>query len=454
MSQPIKVFISYKTSVDEGLTKDANAIRKLLLGSGFDVWMDQDALIGGRPWNQQIYDEIPERDVLLLLLSGQTDQSEWVRREVDIARGARIQILPVLIRGNFEVSETLDKLDLSKYQYIDYRLGNEKQDQDLIGSIQKLISLSAKDNNKKTFTVAVSETPVKSANTQYATFQYKLNAAILPCKIHIAVGDMTKARNIDVIVNSENPYLEMGSIFKGKSVSALLRYYGSYIDEGGKLAEDTLQNELEAAIKGNVRLTRPLGIGTVIATSAGHPLSILRSENRTRYIFHTITVAVVGEGDERTAVPDKGDTSLRRATIKTLEKIIEVNNKKGVISPPGTGIVLLEDPKNKGSMIEEDEFSRQTNQKNYRPIESIIIPLFASGHGGRSPAEVMRPIIEGISDFLQEIHDHREEAHVKETYETLKHIHLSVFYKEYVETMRAMMKEYFDETTPPLEVIE
>ena len=72
------------------------------------------------------------------------------------------------------------------------------------------------------------------------------------CEVCIAAGDMFNMpgpRTIDVYVNSENDYMQMARIFESRTVSSLLRFYGSKLDEAGRIEEDTIQDELNQIIR-------------------------------------------------------------------------------------------------------------------------------------------------------------------------------------------------------------
>ena len=115
MTKPTTIFISYKTGEDDGLTFCANTIRQFLEqhANGYQVWMDTQSLKAGEEWNRQIYEQIPRSDVLLLLVAEATAKSNWVAREVDFAKGARVTILPVLIRGGYDVKQVMERFDLT-----------------------------------------------------------------------------------------------------------------------------------------------------------------------------------------------------------------------------------------------------------------------------------------------------------------------------------------------------
>lgn len=98
---------------------------------------------------------------------------------------------------------------------------------------------------------------------------------------------LTKTTGIDVLVNSENDYMQMARFFETRTVSSLLRRRGARIS-GGKYV-DTVQQELDFQLGDRAR---PVQAAEVFITSAGGPDSKLATENKARYIFHVAAVQV------------------------------------------------------------------------------------------------------------------------------------------------------------------
>ena len=158
---------------------------------------------------------------------------------------------------------------------------------------------------------------------------------------------MPGPRTIDVYVNSENNYMQMARIFESKTVSSLLRFYGSKLDEAGRIEEDTIQDELNQIIREEGIRTRPVMPGMVIVTSAGHASSYLRKRLKARYIFHTATVVVEGDGIDKKLQCRLSSSEIQQCVRKTLEKVAEVDEKHRQVLPkmPSSGrtkIRLLE----------------------------------------------------------------------------------------------------------------
>ncbi|MBX3066204.1 MAG: toll/interleukin-1 receptor domain-containing protein [Anaerolineae bacterium] len=91
----VKVFISYRRAYYWAI---ADVIREHLVRVGADVFLDRDSIYEGR-FEQIIRKAIEEREFFLLLLGPKTFESEWVRKEVQIALTANKRIIPVLVDG-------------------------------------------------------------------------------------------------------------------------------------------------------------------------------------------------------------------------------------------------------------------------------------------------------------------------------------------------------------------
>ena len=88
------VFISY-SSQDTDLV---NRLLRLLNDAGFEVWIDREGIAGGAMWRKQIVEAIDGADVVLLVLSPHSVNSDNVRKELDIAEEAKKSLLPVEIQ--------------------------------------------------------------------------------------------------------------------------------------------------------------------------------------------------------------------------------------------------------------------------------------------------------------------------------------------------------------------
>lgn len=419
-----RIFISYKTGANSGITFQARTIADKLRSiecGGNDVWMDASDMEAGLDWNTQIYERIPQSDIVLLMLAAETSTSEWVRREIDVAKGAKVTILPVLIRGDFDLQATLDSLDIPRVQAVSLLTGSQEEYDDLVTAIAQRGEETAERQLAWLHTLRESE---EAPRREIVPAEPSLAVYSMPGEIpeiHLAGGDMTEFRHIDVLVNSENDYMQMARTFDGRrSVSSTLRYLGSCFDRANRLLEDTIQNELNLIVECDIG-PRPLGLYTVVVTSAGHFDSELRTINKVRYVFHAATVSVQGDGANKRLEPISSESGVRRIMRSLLLRVHDVNEQKGVVSPKGT------------PQREEQETAKDA----YEPIRSIALPMFGTGRGGLTVAQVTPAVARGIKEFL-----------LDDEQTTLERIHVCGFFEDDVVALDAALRDEFDVVEP------
>jgi hypothetical protein len=411
-----QLFISYKTGLDDGLTQTAHTIRRFLENSAYDVWMDETDLQAGQNWNTQIYEALSKTDIVLLLLSEGASNSDWVRREIDVARGARVHILPVLVRGGFDTRAALDRFDLGKAQYIDCRKTSDTELAALVQAVENSKHLTRYEQREwLTALMARGKSVAKSAFTpvrrDYAVYRLPDDSAHT-CRIVLAAGDMLDMNGIDVLVNTENNYMQMARVFESTTLSSKLRLYGALLS-GGHIREDTVQQELYEQTLRLDEYRIPLAMGCVVPTHAGHPNSRL-VQRGARYIFHVATVAV--QPAVTSAFIPTDDSGVREGVLNCIDKIIKIDRSQGRISPPGSARRTLEDQA----------------AAAYRPIESIIFPMFATGRGGREnevqtvASTILHALISGLGSLPADAH-------------SLKNVYLCAYSDLDVQAVKAAM---------------
>ena len=380
----------------------------------YEVFIDTQELKnkGGVKWQELIYDNIHTSDVLIVLLEQETHLSEWVQREVDVARGAHVSILPIVIIEETEIAKVLrdvqTKLAISEMQFLNFSSSSPNY----TPILESIESLSKKTRDaQKAWSDRLRElryarkAPVD--NPFHATFEVAAGR-----KICLAAGDMSQMQNIDVLVNTENNYMQMARIYESNVLSSALRREGSWVKQG-KILEDTVQMELDQQVtKGDGFGSRPIEMEQVIPTRAGHPKSAL-AKNGARYIFHASTVYV--HPHNRRVTPIQTDSAVTHTTLNCLNLLMEVNASKGVISPEGT----------------EAHAREQQAAGSFAPITSIIFPLFGAGQGGRSTLEVASPMIACFRDFLRK-NDRKPDF-------SLTSIHLCVYTEVDVALVESLM---------------
>jgi hypothetical protein len=107
--------MSYSRRDEAVMRRVAAFLRK----QGINVWVDNEKLVPGTPiWEEEIEKAIKAASAVIVILSPDSKNSEWVRREITLAEQYRAQIFPVLVRGDEESSITIR---LITRQYVDLR---------------------------------------------------------------------------------------------------------------------------------------------------------------------------------------------------------------------------------------------------------------------------------------------------------------------------------------------
>jgi small GTP-binding protein len=124
------VYMSYSRK-DEDVMK---AITSELRKSGYEIWVDNENLIPGTPiWESEIEKALITSVAVIVLLSPDSKQSQWVRREISYAEEYKKRIYPVLIRG--DMNEAIP-LKLITRQYVDLRKNREQGLRSLIAALR------------------------------------------------------------------------------------------------------------------------------------------------------------------------------------------------------------------------------------------------------------------------------------------------------------------------------
>ena len=544
----IRVFISYRNIAPSDVEAErlAERLQQANLPSE-RIFFDQIRLKAGDIWAQEIFNNIRQSDVLIVLLqvgrnnpSDSTAHSEWVQREVDVARGGHISILPIKLMGqddllitsqvttyleirdrqfltysSFEhqkkylyeshradlfVGIPYDKLEseqkkkvkdtyikslrdrleelqantiekshkfpesenafddlneTEQIQYIEaYRktyesydgLDPEEQTQccndyfkslpvdeqfeienDNIIKFNELVelinTLSFRTRNEQRKWMAdLRQLRHKDhAQNNYRAYQQPINKS---STLYLATGDLTELpmadnETIDVIVNSENDYMQLARMFELNSLSVSLRLKGAYF-ENGRLMSDYVQDQLNQLIKrGYKKQGLPVMVGEVLATYAGHPKSILRRRGF-RYIFHAATIHYDPIYSDEPAKPVNSRLGISTVVRNCLDTVNHLNATKGNI------FALLPDDGDAPHPSDTDD------HMDYKPIQSIIFPLFSTGQAGQSVQKVVGPILEGMKSWFDENAD-----------SSIKEVYLSVFLQDHVEVVEKEMDRIF-----------
>ncbi|MBD3341245.1 MAG: TIR domain-containing protein [Candidatus Lokiarchaeota archaeon] len=428
----IKVFICYKKILSkekEGrIVEQKNteaSILHYILGMDeellFEPWLDDSELPTGVAWETEIYRHILESDVMLVLIGQGTSKSHWVQREIALATALGISIIPLGFDLTFEeLDSEMKALNIHHLQgkiTHNIKLKNVKPLLSELSDDLVKASIRTKSEQEKTLgsLIARRNPPISKAsdNQKAATYFFDVNGRRF--NIHIASGDISKVKGIDVLVNSENDYMQMARFFESKTVSSMLRRRGARVRDGKY--EDTVQNELDWQLRDR---GRPVQAAEAFATSAGGLGSELTSINKARYIIHVAAVQAVAA--ESKVIPYKQPYQIEACVRNCLLKMKDINNSKGLISPPDSEQRKLQE------LLVSEEKSE---------IKSIIFPLFGTGQGGSSCKEVLDPMLSGLIGFLEDP-DNKELANV------LDDIYISAFKKQDIEDVKEIMQEKFN----------
>jgi len=113
------VFISYSRRDEAVMRRVVEFLRK----QGITVWVDNEKLIPGTPiWEVEIEKAIINAGAIVVLLSPDSKNSPWVRREISYAEDNDIRIFPILIAG---VERVTVPIRLTTHQRIDIRQNEE-----------------------------------------------------------------------------------------------------------------------------------------------------------------------------------------------------------------------------------------------------------------------------------------------------------------------------------------
>jgi hypothetical protein len=415
-SQLPQIFISYRKETvvsAAGIeTRQTPArVRELaqrLHASGaFAVFIDDLRLQAADAWADRIISELSKSRVLIVMLRASEDKeidtgwSDWVQREVDVARGERITIVPIKMEEarSSLLQETLKQLGLSHLQYTAY----PETDDDFARFANRLRQCVEETNRQQRRRIQELESRfLREMDVEPYQSRVVYQSPYASCRIHLGCGDIARARNIDVIVNSENNYMQMARFHEPKHLSSRLRFAGALTPDGSidQYIDDTLQDELSAQVK-RLYPTKPVPAAAIVPTHAGHPQSQLAQQG-TRYIFHASAVLFSFNGERGLIIAPLPMEQVSRLTENCLNAAKRINSANGIPIP---------------AHMPELAAWEAWQGDQYTPIRSIMIPVFGTGGGDRGINDVCERIATGINRYLQ------AEAHQT----SLTDIHIGIY---------------------------
>lgn len=119
--------------------KDTNAMRRVyddLEEADFTVWVDEDLEQGSPEWEQSMRHAIKNTECIVVLLSPNAAESQWVEEAISYARLNRQMIFVALLEGELRRSTPLG---LRVEQYADLRHDYDSEMEDFVQSINAFI---------------------------------------------------------------------------------------------------------------------------------------------------------------------------------------------------------------------------------------------------------------------------------------------------------------------------
>jgi O-acetyl-ADP-ribose deacetylase (regulator of RNase III) len=456
MARKPRLFISYRreTIIDrEGIERKIpsriveQVVEKFKSSGEFEIFFDQN-LVGGVAWTEKLMQDLSETDVLVLLLHSvevtdendeaqtlarlrsDTGWSDWVQREVDYARAEGITIYPIILNNPSEraFQASLERLNIAHIQKENLPpLHDEAAWKKLLGELKKgeEATYLRRRERLRTLQRRLANPPNIAPYKPSRSYSFRLDGRDLGVMLHIGTGNIADVRGapnesgIDVIVNSENDYMQMARFHEPHAVSAALRLNGAKRRGAMQVEEDTVQMELDryflSLLPGEPPIYpyRPVGVGDVLITHAGHPKSRL-AEHGVRYIFHAASVRLDVTEVERTIRPIALD-QISQLVEHCLERIVELNAARGL------------DP------VRFPGWSEREGDR-YEPIDSIVFPVFGTGSGGAKLGEVIPMMLNGIAT-------HVRFNHTKPDF-SLKHIHICLYKESTLDDVLTLAEQY------------
>lgn len=296
-------------------------------------------------WDEKVDEALKRCNHMIAVISPDSIASVNCRDEWHCFLNRQKEIIPVWIRGD----EMYFRLE--RTQYVDVRDPSKYQQ-----GIQRLLHYLC--DSIASIPEPPAQTTIQEGERRSELYaRYPLRAC--PDKaVGIATGNIAELKNVDVLVNSENDYLYMDSVWRN-TVSASLNAFGARRDEHGEIVELTIAKELEQARKGMPARVPP---ATVLVTSSGS----LRN-NGVRHILHAVTVKT----RQRGGLDEITDVELGLCVIKALREIDYLNQTVYHPAQP--------EP----------------------PLRTITFPLLATGEGKRPITPTAKILIErAVEHFL------------------------------------------------------
>lgn len=361
MTAPV-VFISYR---NRPLSREVGGtLFRYLQDNGVNAFFDQTRLKneGGISWEDTLYEAVAGCLVLLVLVEERTAESAWVKKEIDTARDHHCAVVPIVVEDDTSlVNEALTTLDIDGLQYLPYQT---KPTEVILQTIHNRSEEVARERNRRRLW------------HEKGIQHFRLPSAD-HVRVSLVAGDATEVEDYHVLVNTENTFMQMARYFEVDTLSSTIRRKGSLFEDD-YLIEDTVQEQLNHQVKHGTRFgIRPVRLGYVLVTEAGHPHSEL-VQRGFRYLFHAAAVLVDKHERRIDPIPLGGIDDI---VVNCMDKIAEIYDKQGSVVCSATGDKLPALP-------------------DYA-VTSILFPLFGAGEGGHAEIEVAEVMVETFKQYIQ-----------------------------------------------------
>lgn len=170
----ISCFISY-ASVDKVIAESlANQLRL----HDYKVWIDLEGIVGGTQWETEIKKGIAHADAMLIVLTPDAIKSEWVKREIEIARNSLKIVIPLLMR-EISIPNDLVHLGISDLQYINFvRYGLATSLESLLGILSQSSDVSPVSAREKHMALIIEDISAQQMAIRQVLQKFDLSITI------------------------------------------------------------------------------------------------------------------------------------------------------------------------------------------------------------------------------------------------------------------------------------
>ncbi|MBZ0284626.1 MAG: toll/interleukin-1 receptor domain-containing protein [Anaerolineae bacterium] len=154
------IFISYSKQ-DIDFTR---YLRALLEAEGFTIWVDEARLTPSSHWWKSIEANIEGCSAFVVVMTPESEDSDWVEREILLAEKLKRPIFPVLLRG-----ETWSRL--ANIQYEDLRAGlRAKLSNHFINSLRTLVPMQ--QTHDRSVTISIQHGDIVECEADVLAFKF------------------------------------------------------------------------------------------------------------------------------------------------------------------------------------------------------------------------------------------------------------------------------------------